>query len=44
MSELNRDASSDLGLLFTDGLPVRDDSLGYRGAVAARAFERAGWE
>ncbi len=37
MSELNRDASSDLGLLFTDGLPVRDDSLGYRGAVAARA-------
>lgn len=27
----------DLGLLFTDGLPVLDDAAGYRGAVAARA-------
>ncbi|MEN9752171.1 MAG: hypothetical protein RLZZ600_1218 [Actinomycetota bacterium] len=38
MSEVNRDEERlSLGLLFTDGLPVRDDSLGYRGAVAARA-------
>ena len=27
----------DADLLFTDGLPLRDDSVGYRGAVAARA-------
>jgi DNA-binding transcriptional MerR regulator len=27
----------DLGLLFTDGLPERDESNGYRGTVAARA-------
>lgn len=27
----------DTGLLFTDGLPQHDDSVGYRGAVAARA-------
>lgn len=25
------------GLLFTDGLPQHDDSVGYRGAIAARA-------
>jgi DNA-binding transcriptional MerR regulator len=38
MSEVNRDDERlSLGLLFTDGLPVRDDSMGYRGAVAARA-------
>jgi DNA-binding transcriptional MerR regulator len=38
MSEVNRDNERlSLGLLFTDGLPVRDDSMGYRGAVAARA-------
>jgi DNA-binding transcriptional MerR regulator len=38
LSEVNRDDERlTLGLLFTDGLPVRDDSLGYRGAVAARA-------
>ncbi len=24
-------------LLFTDGLPAKDDEVGYRGAVAARA-------
>ncbi len=33
----NRDTRYDLGLLFTDGLPVFDDQAGYRGAVAARA-------
>lgn len=27
----------DTGLLFTDGLPQHDDSVGYRGAIAARA-------
>jgi DNA-binding transcriptional MerR regulator len=27
----------DLGLLFTDGMPERDESNGYRGTVAARA-------
>ena len=38
MTEVNReDERLSLGLLFTDGLPVRDDSMGYRGAVAARA-------
>ena len=38
MSEVNREREQiDLGLLFTDGLPVRDDSMGYRGAIAARA-------
>jgi DNA-binding transcriptional MerR regulator len=38
VSEVNRDDERlSLGLLFTDGLPVRDDSMGYRGAVAARA-------
>jgi len=39
MSELNRSEESryDLGLLFTDGMPNRDDDTGYRGAIAARA-------
>jgi DNA-binding transcriptional MerR regulator len=38
VTEVNReDERLSLGLLFTDGLPVRDDSMGYRGAVAARA-------
>ena len=40
MSEVSSRSESsryDLGLLFTDGLPDLDDSLGYRGAVAARA-------
>jgi DNA-binding transcriptional MerR regulator len=39
MSELNRseDSRYDLGLLFTDGMPNRDDDTGYRGAIAARA-------
>ena len=27
----------DTGVLFTDGLPQHDDSVGYRGAIAARA-------
>jgi hypothetical protein len=30
-------ATLDTGLLFTDGLPQHDDSVGYRGAIAARA-------
>lgn len=38
MSETRRENERlEMGLLFTDGLPVRDDSLGYRGAVAAKA-------
>lgn len=30
-------ARYDLGVLFTDGMPIVDESVGYRGAVAARA-------
>jgi DNA-binding transcriptional MerR regulator len=39
MTELDRTARSryDLGLLFTDGMPEHDETVGYRGAVAARA-------
>ena len=33
----NDDARYGLGLLFTDGMPERDNQAGYRGAVAARA-------
>ncbi|MBC7723902.1 MAG: MerR family transcriptional regulator [Burkholderiaceae bacterium] len=37
VSSRSENSRYDLGLLFTDGLPDLDDSLGYRGAVAARA-------
>src|ERR1700749_469065 len=39
MSELSRSADSRyaLGLLFTDGMPDLHASIGYRGAIAARA-------
>jgi len=38
MSEVRRSGDRyDMGLLFTDGLPVLDDQAGYRGAIAARA-------
>ena len=35
--ERRREQQRDSGLLFTDGLPVLNESLGYRGAVAAGA-------
>ncbi|MHB1235297.1 MAG: MerR family transcriptional regulator [Microbacteriaceae bacterium] len=36
-SSRSEDSRFDRGLLFTDGLPDLDDTVGYRGAVAARA-------
>lgn len=35
--EVGQGARYSLGLLFTDGLPVMDETVGYRGAVAASA-------
>jgi DNA-binding transcriptional MerR regulator len=38
MAEITPERTAlDTGLLFTDGLPQHDDSVGYRGAIAARA-------
>jgi DNA-binding transcriptional MerR regulator len=39
MSEVSRSDGSryELGMLFTDGMPLLDDTVGYRGTVAARA-------
>lgn len=39
MSEVERNEETryDMGLLFTDGMPELDQTVGYRGAVAARA-------
>ncbi|MEG0029421.1 MAG: MerR family transcriptional regulator, partial [Aurantimicrobium sp.] len=39
MNELNRsdDARYELDVLFSDGMPERDENAGYRGAEAAKA-------
>jgi len=36
-SRRSEESRYDTGLLFTDGMAERDDTIGYRGAIAARA-------